>query len=342
MTQKSIPQTGHIDDSLSPDAGPYSSVEWSAVWASILTSQPNQGPIGIPGDTVLQVTNPSGTTINVAAGEAMVGGRNFRSTASVTFSAPAPSANPRIDVVVVVQNESNSSITAGIASGNDFIFPTSLTDYQGSASIPPYSARLAILKGTEAATPSAPTLDQDDDLLYMIPLASYEISTGGVISDLTNLREYTISAGGGNTFVDSYTQYPEGGPMSQSLYNGRVRIVPLRLRFTFPTSGADWNATISFENEDDETLGLDTYATFIVSEIFGHGSRSSAPDKEQGYNFALEYSAVNGYTTAHLFRSGYVDTSGTAQASSTAADSWTVDVLLVQLLDVAPLSLGGG
>jgi len=334
MTQNSIPQTGHIDDNVSPDAGPYSAVEWSAVWSSILTSGVNQGPIGIIGDDSLAVTNPSGTTINVAAGDAMVGGRNFRNDASLSFSVASPSANPRIDVVVVVQNESNSSITAGIASGNDLSFPTSLTDYQGSASVPPYSARVAILKGTEAASPSAPTLDQNAALLYMIPLAQYQISTGGTISALTNLREFTVSAGGGNAYVDTVIEYPSGGPMDQIGYNGRVRIVPMRLYFNFVGSTS---MNISFENEDDPLLGYDEYATFFFWTVNPQQTYSTFDGKVNGLGFTIYKSPGESFIRIYGYRAGYVDNAGTAQAPPTN-ETVVIDCMLVQLLDQAPLS----
>ncbi|MEZ4591820.1 MAG: hypothetical protein R3D55_11870 [Chloroflexota bacterium] len=87
--------------------------------------------------------------------------------------------------------------TAGIASGNNLVFPTSLTDYNGLSSLPPYTCRLAILRGSEAASPTAPTLDVDTATLFMVPLAQYQISTGGTVSALTDRREYCTFATAG-------------------------------------------------------------------------------------------------------------------------------------------------
>lgn len=189
MTQISRPQAGHQNSGYT-DAGPYSADEWAELYKTLFTiDAANQGPLqGVLNE--LEVTNPSGASIQVDTGWGIVNGHLLKSSAATTFTATTPSANPRIDVVVMVENNTAVNRTAGIASGNDLIFPTSLTDYGGSASLKPFSARLAILKGTEAGSPSAPTLDADSATLFMVPLAQYQISTGGVVSALTDRREF--------------------------------------------------------------------------------------------------------------------------------------------------------
>jgi len=189
MTQISLPQAGHQNSGYT-HAGPYSADQWSEMHAALFTTDPaNQGPLqGILNE--LAVTNPSGASIQVNTGWGIVNGHLLKSNAATTFTATTPSANPRIDVVVMVENNTAVNRTAGIASGNGLIFPTSLTDYGGSASLKPFTAMLAVLKGTEAGSPSAPTLDADSATLFMVPLAQYQISTGGVVSSLTNRREF--------------------------------------------------------------------------------------------------------------------------------------------------------
>ena len=75
MTQQSAPQTGHVSDGLTPDAGPYSAPRWAGIWDKFLAGNVNQGPLGHTGDDTLEVKNPSCQTITVEAGNALVAGR---------------------------------------------------------------------------------------------------------------------------------------------------------------------------------------------------------------------------------------------------------------------------
>jgi hypothetical protein len=190
MTQISRPQPEHQNSGYL-DSGPYSADQWAELY-KILFTRDNAAAQG-PFEYVLNelaVTNPSGSDIQVNTGWGICNGHLLKADAAVTFSPASPSANPRIDVVVVVENNTAVARTAGIASGNALVFPTSLTDYDGLSSLPPYTCRLAILQGTEAGSPTAPTLDVDTATLFMVPLAQYQISTGGVVSALTNRREF--------------------------------------------------------------------------------------------------------------------------------------------------------
>lgn len=190
MTQISRPQPEHQNNGYL-DSGPYSADQWAELYETLFTGDEasDQGPLAYVLNE-LEVTNPSGSDIQVNTGWGICNGHLLKNNAAVTFTPGNPSANPRIDVVVMVQNNTAIVRTAGITSGNDLVFPNSLTDYNGLSSLPPYTCRLAILKGTEAGSPTAPTLDVDTATLFMVPLAQYQISTGGTVSALTDRREY--------------------------------------------------------------------------------------------------------------------------------------------------------
>jgi hypothetical protein len=190
MTQISRPQPEHQNNGYL-DSGPYSADQWAELYKILFTSGDavGQGPLRNVLNA-LAVTNPSASNIQVNTGWGVCNGHLLKNDVAVTFTPPNPSANPRIDVVVLVQNNTAVALAAGIASGNNLVFPTSLTDYNSLSSLPPYTCRLAILRGSEAASPTAPTLDVDTATLFMVPLAQYQISTGGTVSALTDRREY--------------------------------------------------------------------------------------------------------------------------------------------------------
>ena len=76
-------------------------------------------------------------------------------------------------------------------------FPTDLTDYAGLNSVPPHSARLAILTGVDGGAARALTQDGGvDGDIWMVQLATYTISNVPALSALTDVRD----------FVDAETQ----------------------------------------------------------------------------------------------------------------------------------------
>lgn len=187
MTQFSNPQAGHNSTGLL-DAGPYTADQWAIRRHDIATKDQGASRGVVPERLNMLRPTESLGIVTVDTGVGVVGGRDLRVDAAVTFSPAAASANPRIDVVVLCLNNTAIGRTVGIASGNNLIFPTSLVDYGGVAELPPFTARLCILEGTEAASPTAPTLDADLNTLYMVPLAQYQIDTGGSISAFVDRR----------------------------------------------------------------------------------------------------------------------------------------------------------
>lgn len=189
MTQISRPQPGHQDSGYL-DAGPYSADQWSELYKILFTGDnpTTQGPLTYVLNQ-LEATSPSVTTVQVDTGWGVCNGHLLKNSAAVTFTPSAPVGNSRIDVVVMVENNTAVARTQGIATPNNLIFPNDLTDYEGTASLKPYTCRLAILQGTPAGSPVAPTLDVDTATMYMVPLLQYTISTVPVIGTLVDLRQ---------------------------------------------------------------------------------------------------------------------------------------------------------
>lgn len=201
--QISRPQQG--DRATYGDAGPYSGAEWAWAWSILFAIDPTEeGVLGFRGSE-LEVSSPTATSIRVASGAALVQGHLFinldasdiTNASDVDFAPTVPGIALRSDRVVIVQNNTNNSYD-GTADGVVLDFPTDLTDYGGSASVPPHSARLAILLG-DAVTGAEETLIQDageDGDIWMIEIASYDYDTdpSNLIDDLTDTREFLLMA----------------------------------------------------------------------------------------------------------------------------------------------------
>jgi hypothetical protein len=132
-------------------------------------------------DNRLEVTSPANNRIDVDTGAALVSGRKFYNDTAIGSGGniTSPAANPRIDRVVVRCNFAVVSYVPANASAADFTVTTN-------------TARITVIHGAENAVPVAPSLTQDVARLtyWDIPLAQYEISVAGVISNLTDEREW--------------------------------------------------------------------------------------------------------------------------------------------------------
>lgn len=199
MTQKSYPWPGVAPGS-GDDAGRYTAPEWWGEWATeqltsgVIVTSPllrvdstftNVGVHYAVGNR-LAVTSPGNNQITVATGAWTNDGQfGYNDTAISAIAITSPAANPRIDRVVVRKNYTGNTYT-----------PTNAA----SETVGPYTARITIISGSEAGSPVAPSLIQDTarnasgafgvDGTWDIPLAQYQISTGGVISNLTDEREW--------------------------------------------------------------------------------------------------------------------------------------------------------
>ena len=154
MTQSSFP----FDSQTSTES------DWSHLLRYI-SAQPGGGLVGVPGDTTAKVTaDSSGMNVKVAAGTAMVRGHLWISDATVTLTIGGSNATlNRIDSIVLTLDPTANSIV------------------------------LAVVPGTAAASPVAPTLTQTDTAVYqlllanvLVPAAAATIAAGNV----TDLRTY--------------------------------------------------------------------------------------------------------------------------------------------------------
>lgn len=194
MAQNSRPMPDNTSNYATSDAGPYSGDEWRERIAMETVGDPNtaseraqlRGVLPTCWDK-LCVTNPAGKTITVDNGAAIVNGNVFvhdptDAPTSVSFSPSTPTVGVRVDKVVVVLNNTNATYNTNLE------FPTDLTDYNLTASIEPYSVRLAILTGVDGG--AARSLVQTTDY-WMIELATYNINLAGAIAaGPTDSREF--------------------------------------------------------------------------------------------------------------------------------------------------------
>jgi len=199
MTQKSYPWPG-VSPASGADAGRYTAPEWWGEWAAeqlssgivvtspLLRTDPTFTNIGVHYSVAnrLAVTSPANNQITIATGAWKNDGQfGYNDTALAAIAITSPAANPRIDRVVIRKNFTGNTYT-----------PTNAA----ALTVPPYTARITVISGAEAGAPVAPSLVQDTarnpagafgtDGTWDIPLAQYEISVGGVISSLTDEREW--------------------------------------------------------------------------------------------------------------------------------------------------------
>ncbi|MEZ4591821.1 MAG: hypothetical protein R3D55_11875 [Chloroflexota bacterium] len=122
MTQISRPQPEHQNNGYL-DSGPYSADQWAELYKILFTGDnaADQGPLA---DVLnaLAVTNPSGSNIQVNTGWGICNGHLLKADAAVAFIPPNPSANPRIDVVVMVQNNTPWRARPGLPAATTWFF----------------------------------------------------------------------------------------------------------------------------------------------------------------------------------------------------------------------------
>jgi hypothetical protein len=122
----------------------------------------NSGVNDVPTGTALEVSAGTGLAVDVEAGQAMVRGHYYVSTATESLAlATADATNDRIDLVVLKLDPVANSIV------------------------------LSVKTGTPAGSPSAPALVQTDAGIYEQPLAEVLVpATAGVPGTITDAREF--------------------------------------------------------------------------------------------------------------------------------------------------------
>lgn len=164
------------------DKGPYSDDNWTDVWSGLFARTGANLGVLRGAANELAVTSSGDNAISVNTGEALVDGTWYQSDAATAITPSAPSSNPRIDRIVLRKSWSAQTV------------------------------RITRIAGTEASSPSAPSLTQTDGTTWDIPLAQYQIATGaGAISSLTDQREFlhdpsaTMPVADGGTGATSLT-----------------------------------------------------------------------------------------------------------------------------------------
>lgn len=135
-------------------------------WARHIASGGRSGVNGIPTGTELKVSaNSSGMQVFVAAGQAMVRGHFYASTASETLAIDSANTSPRIDSIVLRLDPSANSVV------------------------------LAVVKGTPAASPVAPSLTQTDAAIFELKLADVRVDASVTTIDsnkVTDTRQFLM------------------------------------------------------------------------------------------------------------------------------------------------------
>lgn len=174
---------------------PFDNIDTTETQFSQWSRNMGEGVKGSFNTTDLKVTTAgTGMTVSVAAGQAAVRGHYYSNSSSLTLSiASAHATNPRIDSVVLTLDPTANTITA------------------------------AVVTGTAASSPVAPTLTQTDAAVYqlllatvLVPAASSVVSSGNITDARTFLGQgwfstpvqdksanYTLAAGDKNSFIRS-------------------------------------------------------------------------------------------------------------------------------------------
>lgn len=141
---------------------PFENIDTTETQYSKLFRTLNRGVNGTPDGGELEVAAGTGLAVDVAAGEAMVRGHFYISTATESLSlTTADATNDRIDTIVLELDPTANSIV------------------------------LAVVDGTPAGSPVAPTLTQTDAGIFQFPLANVLVpATAGVPSTITDRREF--------------------------------------------------------------------------------------------------------------------------------------------------------
>lgn len=208
MVQSSKPW----NDNSPGDAGPYSAQLWAymyrAFFANVFTANDDRGVLPLSGNgtnspLLVAVTSPATNQVRVYPGEAFVNGRHYISDAQENLTIAANgSPNPRIDRIVLRQDFSAQTI------------------------------RLVVLQGVAGVIPVAPSLTQDREGTFEIPLAQVAVPSGfSVIS--TGITDERVSAvvfptqHGGTSLSSFDSAFTEGQILVASAADNMVLVPPM-------------------------------------------------------------------------------------------------------------------
>lgn len=221
---------------------PFENVDTTETQFSQMFRTINGGVNGTPSGTELKVTAGTGLQVSVALGQAMVRGHFYTSTAAELLTiGTANGSNPRIDSIVLTLDPTANSIV------------------------------LAVVAGTPASSPVAPTLTQTDAGVYQYQLATVLVPAAAVaVSTITDTRSFM-----GDRFgIWSTASRPTDGKFRAG-YNTTLNSPEFY-------NGSSWlqMATIS----GTETLTNKTLAAPVLTGITTAGDVYAANDFAAGKN----------------------------------------------------------
>lgn len=282
---------------------PFEAVDTTETQYSRLLRFIGQGIVGIPGDNNLLVFgDSSGMNVKVkvvnSLSLAVVRGFMYQSTAQETLTIQASESNPRIDSVVLRLDPSTNTII------------------------------LAVVKGTAAVSPVAPTLTQTDTAVYELRLANVSVPASATTisaGNITDLRTFM-----GNVWTSSAR--PSGATVGATGWNVTTNKLET-------LTGSGWQNVATNLDASDITSGTfnvaripDLAATKITSGTLDAARLPTVPVTAGGTGATTLTGYVKGAGTSAMSASATVptsDISGTlpigngGTGATTAADART-------------------
>lgn len=276
MTEFSYPWAG----TATGDAGTYSDDQWSDAWRHLLMfDRAASGPIvGVLNELeVTGVTSP----VAVATGVALVDGKIYTNDASENVAIPTPTTNPRIDRIVLRKDWSAQTV------------------------------RITRIAGSEAASPSAPAITQNDGVTWDVSLAQVHVTTGGVVT-VTDEREFTWTPLSLLRFLFE-RDTPNDGEMivADSAVDGGSKFIP-RVRIASPE-------VFSYRLDESVEILDDAFRLPIPDDMDGYELvyvKAHVKDAPSGGAVEVELT-INGVSTTMLSTNITIDDGETS--SDTAA-----------------------
>ena len=192
---------------------PFENIDTTETQYSYLMRNIGEGVVTGRENELVASADGSGMTVDVDTGEALVRGHYYRSNAVETLAiAASDPSNPRVDSVILRLDPVVNSII------------------------------LAVLTGTAAGSPTAPTLTQTDTGIYEILIATVEVGAGAVVVASEDVTD-------GRTL-----HYPWTGSINSSNVVTTLKTVA---GTTYSTIASDSGKLLVFTSATDVTLTVD-------------------------------------------------------------------------------------
>jgi hypothetical protein len=257
----------------------------------------------------LRVTVSSGLTMSVSPGTGVVGrsGQGIYESwllppAASVIADPAPSTNPRNDLVVLrIYDAAQGDTVPG--SGANLAQIEVITGTPGSIPADPVTRNA---DGSISNWSTAPVPAQAAGGGVGIPLARAQVSTGGVIT-LTDLRRSTFPLGGLRPLLPGDSLSDPGYLPGEQVLSGSV---------VYTWSGSAWVATDLVASN----LGYAEYSQTAAQTIATNTDQRALWDTAVVSSPDISVSTVSGGTVFTVNRAGVWDVSGTIRINGAAGN----------------------